>query len=192
MSLYSLHTIKARVEIILIDINGSEKSLANARENLSEKDTLPFYLSHFLACQFIIDLHRLEESIESIDKANLTKTRKRTLKTGKKLVKITRKVASERVEAYKLMGVYHGLVGKPKRALRWWTESITAGKRIGGRLELSRTYMEVGRRLQESKSKYKKLNGITAKEYLERARTMFQELDLQWDLDELDKIMAAA
>jgi hypothetical protein len=34
------------------------------------------------------------------------------------------------------------------------------------------------------------LNGITAKEYLEKARTMFHEMDLQWDMDELDKIAA--
>ena len=40
----------------------------------------------------------------------------------------------------------------------------------------------------EEKSRYKELNGINAEGYLEKARTMFQEMDLQWDLDELDKI----
>ena len=40
----------------------------------------------------------------------------------------------------------------------------------------------------EEKSKYKELNRITAHEYLQKARTMFQEMDHQWDLDELDKI----
>ena len=44
----------------------------------------------------------------------------------------------------------------------------------------------------EEKSKYKELNGIKAEEYLEKARTMFQEMDLQWDLDELDKIVVPA
>jgi hypothetical protein len=56
---------------------------------------------------------------------------------------------------------------------------------------LSRTYFEVGKRLLEPNSKYKELNGITADEYLEKARTLFVEMDLQWDLDELDKLMAA-
>jgi len=56
---------------------------------------------------------------------------------------------------------------------------------------LSRTYFEVGKRLLEPRSKYKNLNGITAEEYLEKARTLFEEMDLQWDLDELDKVMAA-
>jgi len=48
--------------------------------------------------------------------------------------------------------------------------------------------MEIGKRFLVEKSKYKKLNKISAKEYLKKARTMFQEMDLQWDLDELDKI----
>ena len=56
------------------------------------------------------------------------------------------------------------------------------------RLELSRTYFEVGKRLLEPKSKFKELNGITAEEYLEKARSMFKEMDLQWGLDELEKI----
>lgn len=39
--------------------------------------------------------------------------------------------------------------------------------------------------------KEKRMDGITVKEYLEKARTMFQDMDLQWDLDELDKITTA-
>jgi hypothetical protein len=39
---------------------------------------------------------------------------------------------------------------------------------------------------------YKELNGISAQGYLEKARAMFEEIDLKEDLDELDKIVAAA
>jgi hypothetical protein len=46
----------------------------------------------------------------------------------------------------------------------------------------------VGKRLLEPKSKYKELDGIKAGEYLERARVMFEDMDLQWDLDELEKL----
>jgi hypothetical protein len=52
--------------------------------------------------------------------------------------------------------------------------------------------MEIGKRFLEIKSKYKELNGISANEYLEKARTLFQEMDLQWDLDELDEIVASS
>ena len=73
-----------------------------------------------------------------------------------------------------------------------WKRAIEDGKRLNARPDLARTYMEIGKRFLEEKSKYKELNGISAEEYLEKARTMFQEMDLQWDLDELDKIAAAA
>ena len=52
--------------------------------------------------------------------------------------------------------------------------------------------MEIGKRFSEEKSTYKELNGISAKEYLEKARNVFEEMDLKSDLDELDKIVASA
>jgi hypothetical protein len=47
--------------------------------------------------------------------------------------------------------------------------------------------MEVGNHLLETRSNYNELNGIRAEEYLERARKSFEEMGLQWDLDELEK-----
>ena len=35
---------------------------------------------------------------------------------------------------------------------------------------------------------HNELNGTAAKEYLEKARSLFEEMDLQWDLVELEKI----
>jgi hypothetical protein len=32
------------------------------------------------------------------------------------------------------------------------------------------------------------MDGIKAWDYLEKARVMFEEMDLQWDLDELEKL----
>ena len=87
------------------------------------------------------------------------------------------------------MGIYYWLIKKQKKALKWWSKSIAEGERLGARPELSRTYMEVGKRLFEPKSKFKELNGIKAEGYLEKARSMFEDMDLQWDLNELDKIV---
>jgi hypothetical protein len=35
---------------------------------------------------------------------------------------------------------------------------------------------------------YKELNGIKAWDYLEKAQEMFEEMNLQWNLDELEKL----
>ena len=66
--------------------------------------------------------------------------------------------------------------------------SIKIGEKLGAKPDLSRTYFEVGKSLLSPDSKYKKLHGITAKEYLDKAKSMFEEMDLAWDLNELDKV----
>ena len=55
-------------------------------------------------------------------------------------------------------------------------------------MDLSHSYFEVGRRLLESHSKHRKLNGIEAKGRLEKARILFEEMGLERDLDDLKQI----
>ena len=46
----------------------------------------------------------------------------------------------------------------------------------------------MGKRLLEPMGKHKELDGITAEEYLEKASTLFEEMDLQGDLQDLEKL----
>ena len=78
----------------------------------------------------------------------------------------------------------------PYLSLKWWERSIKEGERLGARPDLSRTYFEVGKRLLEPQSKYKELNGIEARGYLEKARVLFQEMGLERDLEDLDRLKA--
>lgn len=48
--------------------------------------------------------------------------------------------------------------------------------------------MEVGKHLLEPKNKFKELNGISATEYLNKAETLFREMDLQCDLEQLEQV----
>jgi tetratricopeptide (TPR) repeat protein len=184
----SFHALKARVQIMLSDISGAEDSLAYAKEYQSEVEAVPYYHSSFLLSQFIFDLYRLEESIKSGNGLEFAKNQKRALRIGKMAVQKSRKVAPHRTETYKLMGSYYWNIGKHKKALEWWSRSVREGELIGTRLELSRTYMEVGKHLLEAQSNYEELNGIRAEEYLKKARKSFEEMGLQWDLDELEKV----
>ena len=97
------------------------------------------------------------------------------------LLKVAKKAAQHRTESYKLSGVYCWLNNNQGKALTWWRKAIEEGQRLGARLELSMVYYEVGKRLLGAESKYKMLDGIKAEEYLERARALFEEMDLQWD-----------
>ena len=96
-----------------------------------------------------------------------------------------------KTEVLKLIGTYHWLAGHQKKAKNYWNESIKEAKRKGSSTELARTYMEIGKRFLKPNSKYRMLNGITAEDYLEKAKVMFEKMDLQWDLDELEKVQAA-
>ena len=141
-----------------------------------------------LLTKFILELFQLEEAIKSNDKPAFVIHRTNAYKAVTKALKISDKAIPIKTEALKLMGVYFWVIGKQRKAIKWWRKAIKEGQRLNDRLELSRTYFEVGKRLLEPKSKFKELDGIKAEEYLEKARTMFEEMDLQWDLDELEKL----
>ncbi|MCP4726357.1 MAG: hypothetical protein GY863_15035 [bacterium] len=183
-----MYSIKAEIQVIRGDIQGAGNALQNADEIKNKINPVPMTHSTYLLSQSILSLHHLEESIKKGNASEIIKYKKNTLKTGKKAVKNSKKYAPDRVEVNKLMGVCYWLVNKQKKALKWWDKSIKEGERLGARLELSRTYFEVSKRLLESKSKYSELSGIAAEEYLDKAKTMFEEMDLQWDLDELAKV----
>ena len=121
-------------------------------------------------------------------KSTISKLRKNVCKSGKNALINSKKYAVYRTAVFKLTGLYYWLVNKQNKAVKWWKRAIEEGERLGARPHIARTYMEIGKRFIEEKSKYKELNGISAKEYLEKAKTIFQEIDLQWDLDELKKI----
>jgi pentatricopeptide repeat protein len=66
-------------------------------------------------------------------------------------------------------------------------KAIRTGKKFDGRLELSRAYLEAGKLLSDPQIPQKKLNGLTKEDCFKKAKTLFEEMDLQWDLGELRK-----
>jgi class 3 adenylate cyclase/tetratricopeptide (TPR) repeat protein len=187
--LIEMYSRKAHILILTGDIELAENSLALADKVRREIDTVPWQLTDFFRSQFELDLYRLNESIRSGNKREASQCRKKANKSGKRLLKVTKKVAQYRTDSYKLRGVYCWLINEQKKALKWWQRAIAEGESLNARLELSRSYFEVGKRLLEDKSKFRKMNGIKAHEYLEKARALFEEMELHWDLDELDRVL---
>jgi hypothetical protein len=139
----------------------------------------------------MLDIQLLEEGIGGGSRTLVSERAKAALKSGKEAVKNSAGYAAQRTECFRLMGVYYWLAESQRKALKWFDKSIKEGERLGALPDLARTYMETGRRLAEPGSKYKELNGIKAGEYLERAGAMFEEMNLQWDLEELEKVRSA-
>jgi len=182
---------RAQAQILLNDVEGAKESLLKAKKTIDQhKFISPLLIFPYLIAQFMIDIYLLKEAIVSNDRGNLSKLKKKAHHSGEKALNNSKKYAQDWVKVLRLMGEYYWLIGKQNKAIKWWDRAIKKGEELGAQPDLSRTYFEVGKSLLDPDSKYKELNGFTAEEYLEKARTMFEEMDLQWDLDELDKVMA--
>ena len=168
-----------------------EASMIQSKEIMNQQIfPAPTFTSIYRVARFFIDLYSLEKKVSNESKVDPL-LKKRALQSGKMCLKILRRHLPYSTRVYRLMGKYHWIIGNQKQSFKWWDKSIKTGEIMGARPDLSRTYFEVGRRLVEPDSKAQTLNGITAEEYLDKARTMFKEMDLQWDLDELDKVIAS-
>jgi len=191
LDLFSQHNMKAYIQLMMGDIEAAGKTLEHSNEIRSKINAAPAVVCAALAIHFLYSLSRLEESIKTGNKSEIAKHRKRALKAGKMSVSSSKIDVFWQIEIYNRMGIYYWLINKQRKALKWWNKSIKTGEHLEARLELSRTYREVGKRLLEPKSRYESLNDIKAKDYLEKARAMFEDMDLQVDLDELDRIVSA-
>ena len=151
---------------------------------------MPVFLAPYMVARFFVDVEHLKYAIRSEHSSDIAHIRKQAYRTGKAALRNSRKYAPYRAKILRLMGLYYWHIGKQGKALKWWINSIQEGERLGAHPDLSRTYFEIGKRLLEPENKYKQLNGIDAKGYLSKSRTMFEEMGLERDLDELDKINA--
>jgi hypothetical protein len=182
-------SLKAEALILFNDHEGAEESLSQAKAYYGKQKLLmPLFAAPYLAVRFLADIHQLEMTIRSENSSNLAHFRKQAYQAGKAAVRNSKRYAPYRTKIFRLMGLYYWLVGEQGKALTWWTRTIREGERLGARPDLARTYFEVGKRLLEPHSKYKELNGISAKEYLDKAEKLFREMDLEWDLEQLERL----
>ncbi len=177
---------KAYIQFLMEDIPGAEQSMEQGSQ-FSPGGTLYVMKTTQVLSHFLIQLHHLENVLLNGGKANLKPIRKETMKVAREAVRVAGKIADDRVEILKCTGTYYWITGNRGKALNWWKKGIAEGERLGALPELARIYWEVGRRLREDKSKIHELNGLSANQCLDKAADLFRELDLQWDLDEMEK-----
>ena len=187
-----LMAFKAEAQQLMGDAEKSHHSLAQASE-ICEKQTstvMRLFLAPYLSTRFFVDVSQLEQATRSDNSSDVTNLRKRAYESGKEAARNSRKYAPYRTKILRLMGLYYWLIDKQGKALKWWDKAIKEGERLGARPDLSRAYFEVGKRLLEPQSKYKELNGIEVRGYLEKAGILFEEMGLERDLDDLDRLKA--
>jgi hypothetical protein len=192
IEIYEIMFLGFKSEAQQIDRKMDEAGASLARANELYKNQSSMVISVFLApyisARFMFRIEELNQATHSKASPDLSLIQKQAYSAGKEALKVMRKYAPYRTKIYRLMGIYKWLIGKQGKAITWWRRSIKEGKRLGAYPDLSRTYFEVGKRLLEPNSQYNQLDGINAKGYFEKAKVMFEDMNLQWDLEELEKV----
>ena len=187
---------KAKILILKASQEKPGRTLEAAGKTLEEADALlrrmgratPFHSGWYRTAKLMYDVAELDRAAGSNDRALAATTRIRGAATVKAALRTAAALAMIRTEVYRFAGSYFWLLGKAKRATRWWEESLREGQRLGARPELARTHVEIARRLLRSAEKTREVAGKPAAAHLEVARRLFVDLDLDRDLARLSEV----
>jgi tetratricopeptide (TPR) repeat protein len=188
-SALTMHALEASIHLLSREMDKARASLEKANQALSEVKAAPIQLSFFFRSRFDYDLRCLEDSLKADHRKEFSVHRREALKSGKLLVRTCQKAALYRTESYRLMGVYHWLIGREKTALKFWRTAIDEGESLGARPQLSRTCAEMAKRLCEVKGEPHRPSSIPLEELVKKARSMFVDLGLHDDFEELDAVL---
>ena len=188
LALIHLCGCQALIRILMDQGDFAEQAVAQADTIQREMDTVPWQLSLWLKARAALSLYRLQAHSRHAQQSVTVAQREPALKACRRFVKQTRCVAQHRTDAYRMLGEYYWLIQQPQTALKWWRKSIRAGRQLGARLELARTYFEIGRRLAQRERPAATMDGLDAPAYLKMARELFEAMALDWDLDRLNRL----
>ena len=186
---WMLHIYQAWIHIKRRAMQEAEEALECADEISLAAEKAPFQLSPQLKTQLDLDLYRLRESIKVGNRTEVDALKRKAFKSGKLLHKVAQKVAYHRTDSYRLMGTYYWMINEHEKAIGQWRRGVQEGERLGAYPQLARLYFEVGRCLLEKKGKHMKLDGLTGEAYLEKARGLFEEMEIDSCLEEIDRVV---
>ncbi|MCL5124197.1 MAG: AAA family ATPase [Deltaproteobacteria bacterium] len=190
LSILNMYSLKASIDLLMKNMEEAGKSLDQANQISSEVKAAPIQLSGFYRSQFAYHLRHLEDSLVNGYKEEASEHRRNAFKSGKTLIKTCQKAALYRTESYRLMGVYKWLIHDQKGASKWWQKAISEGERLGALPQLSRTYAEMGMRYSGIEGEMSSSDVNTSKELLQNAKTMFRDLRLRHDLEDLNLVVS--
>jgi class 3 adenylate cyclase/tetratricopeptide (TPR) repeat protein/ribosomal protein L40E len=188
LSSFHMHSFKTSIQLLMKEIEEAGKSLDRANDIRLQVKAAPVWVSFFYRGQFEYYLNCLEECLKAGHMEKAAEYSRNAFKSGKMLIKTSQKAALCRTDAYRLMGVYQWLNRDQKSAFDWWRKAISEGERLGARPQIARTYAEMGKRLTAAGIESEP-DGRRSQEFLLKARTMFQELRLSHDLEDLNSVI---
>ncbi|MCD4731168.1 MAG: hypothetical protein K8R74_11230, partial [Bacteroidales bacterium] len=182
LSIIGLWCIRAMAFSFLAKLEDAKTSLSEAKRYLGDIK-LPLFLTRYLSAKSYFEIARfkLQKNIDGDGKIMLM--------TSKQLIKYAKKAVKNLTEAYRLRAIVFSLMNKPTKAFKNFERSINAGITYDCNLELSRTYFEAGKFLRDPKNKIERINSMNGTECMMKAKSMFEEMNLEWDINEYEKYM---
>jgi class 3 adenylate cyclase/tetratricopeptide (TPR) repeat protein len=186
LHVFLMDLVQSHLHIHNNDLEAAVKSFEKAEKSLETIKSIMSYYTPYLITKIELGLALMKDK-RNKDIRN-SKDIGDLLKTSSKLISKSKKFVSNLTEAYKLRSRIFMFQQKSGNAFKNLQLAIATGEKHNSRLELSRAYFETGKFLSDPTNKYKELNGHPASHYLDKAKTMFEEMDLQWDLEDLNKL----
>jgi hypothetical protein len=184
-----MYCAKSFLSCLSKDFDEAKSNLTKA-EKILERFNIALYVSTCAITRSYIEIEELKEAITN-QSAVLKQKREKLLKTTKIAIKASKKVAGNYTEALRLRAKSFYLIKKNKSAFSYFQKSIKYAEWLGGKLELARSYFELGKFLSDPEVKYNVLDGHPGAYYLDKAKSMFEEMDLQWDWVEYRKFQSS-
>jgi tetratricopeptide (TPR) repeat protein len=178
---------KAQAHLLLGQVEEARKNLEDARPLYARHKIISSYNVPFLLAEVQMKL----QDLRSNNPINGTQKHisKSLIKDLNLLIKKSSKIQSVFTEAYKLKAEAYWLQGKYKKAIRNFDLSVASGLKYNTRVDLARTYFSLGRCLQDPACKGASASRSSGNEYLLKARAMFDELDMKWDMERFEAYM---
>ena len=180
-ALYSIQL--ARALILLNELAGAEKIMEKYKDYYKREVKEPYFLSFYAVTNLYHSIGEFVNYRAQGDKLALKNTTKKCIKNAKAVNRLCRIAACDRTEGLRLVGFVWMLLGREAKAYKCLEKSIREGEKLGANLELSRSYFAIGKYLRKNGPISKKVKKVDGDKCLQKARKMFIEMDLKWDID---------
>ncbi len=146
----------------------------------------PMYLTTFLVGRALMHLGLLKKKLECEFGSDILQLRTAAYRSTKEAVQVSKRYAPFRTWILRLMGDYYWLVGRQRKAMKWYGKSIKEVSGSGqGRICLARTW-KWGKAPARTAQQIQRTGRLNAKAYLEKAEIIVPRNGLENDLDELE------
>ena len=184
-NLFMVYCMRAQGCIYLGKPAEAKQALDFVADKIGRHSRVPIFHSQYLLSHLEYEFLQLE-SLERGTPEFKSAIRKLE-KLSDTFVAKSKKNLATLTSAYLMKARLARLLKKNSHCVAAMKKAIRAGEKYDGRLNLSRAYFEAGKLLSDPDIRTKHLNGLTAEDYFQKAKTLFEEMDLQRDLEELRK-----